>query len=338
MHSSSRLATWVRRRLGRAVHDAGGATRSDIRSLQSELEQLRGELSACLGVAVRVDGMQARLDDLSARVDWLHRADGEARATLAWVKNMLAIDAFSRFIGCVSLRTEPLVSVVLPTYNRPEPLARAIDSVIAQRYRNWELLVVDDGGEADSESVVEMARNSRIRWARAEHGGVCAARNAALAMASGEIIAYLDDDNVMDPEWLYSVVWAFAHRPEIDVLYGAVIVDDFLRVNGESSGHLPRAFLHPWNRDALRESNLADIGAIAHRRALPEARFDESLQQMGDWDLLLRLTADADPLVLPAIACYYMTDAPDRLTLGPTQAADGAAVRARAALLSEGRS
>jgi hypothetical protein len=118
------------------------------------------------------------------------------------------------------------------------------------------------------------------------------------------------------------------------VLYGAFVIDDLLRVGGQSSGQLPRTFLHPWSREALRHDNLADIGAIAHRSGLPEARFDESLQQMGDWDLLIRLTADADPLVLPAIACYYMTDAPNRLTLGPTTASDGAAVRARAAVLS----
>lgn len=52
---------------------------------------------------------------------------------------------------------------------------------------------------------------------------------------------------------------------------------------------------------------------------------------MGDWDLFLRLTAARDPLVLPAIACYYTTDAPDRLSGGPTTAADQATIRARAA-------
>jgi glycosyltransferase involved in cell wall biosynthesis len=170
---------------------------------------------------------------------------------------------------------------------------------------------------------------------RISHQGVGAARNAALASARGEIIAYLDDDNVMDPEWLFSVAWAFEQHPETDVLYGAFVVDDLLRVNSESSGQLPRTFLHPWNREALRKANFADIGAIAHRSGLAEARFDETLMQMGDWDLLLKLTEERDPLMLPAIACYYMTDAPNRLTLGPTQAADYAAVAARAARIAE---
>jgi glycosyltransferase involved in cell wall biosynthesis len=163
---------------------------------------------------------------------------------------------------------------------------------------------------------------------------VCAARNAALANASGQIIAYLDDDNRMDRDWLYSVVWAFEQRPDVDVLYGALVVDDPLRVGGESSGQLPRLFLNEWNRERLRQSNLADMGSIAHRSGLAEARFDVRLAQVGDWDLLLRLTAESDPLVLPAIACYYTTDAPNRITGGPSQQADVRRVLQRSAGVS----
>jgi hypothetical protein len=94
-------------------------------------------------------------------------------------------------------------------------------------------------------------------------------------------------------------------------------------------------FLHAWNRERLRQYNLADTGAIAHRSGLAEARFDEQLTQAGDWDLLLRLTAESDPLVLPAIACYYTTDAPDRLTAGPSRQAHVLQVLQRFAAASE---
>jgi hypothetical protein len=133
----------------------------------------------------------------------------------------------------------------------------------------------------------------------------------------------------MDPDWLYAVAWAFEQRPDADLLYGAFVVDDPLRIAGESSGQLPRMVLHEWNRERLRQHNLADMGAIAHRSGLAEARFDEQLSQVGDWDLLLRLTAESDPLVLPAIACYYTTDAADRLTGGPSDQADVLTVRQR---------
>jgi glycosyltransferase involved in cell wall biosynthesis len=247
---------------------------------------------------------------------------------------VVAIDAVSRFIRHTGLRTEPLVSVVLPTRNRTDLLRRAIDSVRAQTYTRWELVVVDDGGDTDSEGVVDASGDERIRWMRIGHQGVCAARNAALAAAGGQIIAYLDDDNVMDPDWLYAVVWAFEQYPETDVLYGAFVVEDLLKVNRQSSGYLPHTAFHPWNRENLRRENLADIGAIAHRSGLPEARFDESLREMGDWDLLIRLTAEREPLALPAIACYYTTTAPDRLSGGPTHGADREKVRGRAQVVS----
>jgi hypothetical protein len=76
-------------------------------------------------------------------------------------------------------------------------------------------------------------------------------------------------------------------------------------------------------------NNIADMGCIAHRAGLAAAHFDETLRERGDWDLFLRLTRDRPPLALPAIACYYTTDAPNRLTNGSTFEADLAAVRAK---------
>jgi hypothetical protein len=288
----------------------GGAVRADVRHLGAEIERLQSELA---------EAKSAREQDL----------DG-LRIELSSCQRALAIDTFSRFIKHARLEREPLVSVVLPTYERPDHLRRAIESVVAQRYGRWELLVVDDGGNADSRRVVTETEDPRIRWMRIEHGGACAARNAALARAAGGLVAYLDDDNVMDSDWLYSVVWAFEQRPDVRVLYGAIVIDDVLRINGDSSGDLPRAFLNPWDRPALRHGNLADIGAIAHRAGMAEARFDEGLRTMGDWDLLVSLTQEHDQLVLPAVACYYMTDAPGRLTGGPSEPADAAKVKARA--------
>ena len=79
----------------------------------------------------------------------------------------------------------------------------------------------------------------------------------------------------------------------------------------------------------MANRNIADIGCIGHRAGLTEGRFDEALREMGDWDLFLRLTSKRPPLALPAVACYYTTDAPNRLSHGPTFQADLAAVRAK---------
>ena len=185
-------------------------------------------------------------------------------------------------------------------------------------------MVVDDAGTDDTAAVVAGFGDPRIQYHRIDHRGVCGARNHGLTRAGGEIVAYLDDDNTMHPGWLKSVVWGFEQHPEADAAYGAFVIDDWTRVNRPGSGSPPALFLHPYDRQALLRGNLADISAIAHRAGLAEARFDEGLREMGDWDLLVRITAHRDPLVLPAIACFYATDAPNRLSGGPTHYNDWA--------------
>ena len=196
-----------------------------------------------------------------------------------------------------------------------------------QTYPHWELLIVDDGSVDDTPALLGGITDERLRTFHAEGAGACAARNLALAHARGELIAYLDDDNIMHPAWLKAVVWAFEQRPEARVLYGAFVVDDTARANQRGHGDLPRLCFYRYDYHAVAEANIADIGCIAHRADLAEARFDESLREFGDWDLFLRLTREMQPLALPAIACYYTTDAPNRLSHGPTYEADLMAVR-----------
>lgn len=206
-----------------------------------------------------------------------------------------------------------LISVILPTHERPDQLRRAVASVLAQRYPHWELVVVDDGGEV-AKAVAAEVGDDRIKAVAIPHGGVCAARNAGLAVAGGSIVTYLDDDNTLDPGWLHALSWGFANHPHHDVIYGARAIDDWHRVHGRGEGGWPWVQFNEFDRDRLERGNLADIGVLAHRAGLPAARFDEALWECGDWDLFLALTEEHDPLALPAIALYYRTDGTDRLT------------------------
>jgi hypothetical protein len=279
-----------------------------------------GGSAAVTGHALARLREQLGLDELQRRVEVM----GPAVSTWAlmdWVEQAV-------------VDPTPLVSVVLPTRNRAALLPRAIASVRAQAYPTWEIVLVDDASTDDTPAVVDGLQAElgpdRLRSIRAPQGGVCAARNHALASAKGSLIAYLDDDNTMHPLWLKVVVWAFAQRPDIDVVYGGIVVDDLLRVNRRDAGALPSYHLATFDRGRLASTNLADMGAIAHRPGLPEGRFDETLREMGDWDLLVRLTREKAPLVLPAIACFYHTDSPNRLSGGPTFEADRLRVRTKA--------
>jgi glycosyl transferase family 2 len=230
-----------------------------------------------------------------------------------------AIDALTSWIEAVEVPETTLVSVVMPTHNRADLVPRALASVLAQSYGNWEALVVDDGSTDETAEVLAgYADEPRIKVHRTLGIGSSGARNVALAAAAGDVVVYLDDDNVFDPMWFKAVVWAFGQRPEVNVLYAARVIDDLDRVLHRGVGHMPIVHFLPWNRAQLEQGMIADMGVMAHRSGLPEASFDERLNAHNDWDFFLRLTQLEDPLELPVIALYYASDSPHRLSDGDT--------------------
>ena len=296
-----------------------------VRSLLTALRRLTAlekNAEALPELVRRLDAVASELGATSARIGGLEPALDELR-------RHLQVRTVMDWVAHATVHTAPLVSIVLPTRDRCAFLPRAIASVHAQSYPHWELLIVDDGSVDHTPALLAGIGNERLRTFHGHGVGVCAARNLALPHARGEIIAYLDDDNLMHPGWLKAVVWGFEQRPEAEVLYGAFVVDDTARILRVDRGDLPQLYFHRYDHRGVAENNIADIGCIAHRAGLAEARFDESLREMGDWDLFLRLTRDRPPLALPAVACFYTTDAPNRLSNGPTFRADEATVRAK---------
>ena len=219
------------------------------------------------------------------------------------------------YLRGATVSDDALVSVVMTTRNRSGVVGRAIESLLAQTYARWELVVVDDGSTDDTPRVLdEFSGDARIRRLHGEQQGPATARNRALHEAAGEYVTYLDDDNVMHPGWLRAVVWALANRPDIEVVYGATIVDDVTGAGRDPGDAWPWLRFVPYERAQAERENPTDLGAMAHRARLPEAVFDAELEPVEDWDLLLRLTRDRAPLALPAVACTYTTDAPARLS------------------------
>ena len=302
--------------LGNGGGKAGSATSWLGRKRAGLIDRLTASMRWRLGV----DTYEARLATLEKQLG------GMAQTVSTW--------EVMSWIEQATLKETPLVSVILPTHNRSRLLRRAVASVAAQEYRNWEIIVVDDGSIDDTPAVIEQLQREleevRLRATRICPSGVCAARNRGLQLARGEFIAYLDDDNTMHRLWLKAVVWTFSQRPDADVVYGGIVIDDSLRIDRKSRGALPAYYLNAFDRQRLVTSNLADIGVIAHRSGLAEAYFDESLREMGDWDLLVRLTSVKPPLTLPVLACFYSTEEPDRLSGGATFDADAQRVREKA--------
>ncbi len=308
------------------------------RAVDIVLRELRSEVTLA---NQRIDRIATSVERLAKELANQRASNAETVATLAELREsvnrladqsgdharQLRLRAVMDWIAQAYVSTDTLVSIVTPTRDRVAVLPRAIASAKAQSYSNWELLIVDDGSSDGTADYLRSLDDERIRTFTGKGEGCCAARNIALENARGTVVTYLDDDNIMHPDWLKSVVWAFTQRPKADVLYGGFVVDDTLRILPGGSGEMPRLFMHAYNHTGVVQDNVADMGAIAHRSGLPEGRFDPNLREMGDWDLLLRLTRDNPPLVLPAIALFYTTDAPHRLSGGATFESDLAAVR-----------
>jgi glycosyltransferase involved in cell wall biosynthesis len=112
----------------------------------------------------------------------------------------------------------PLVSVVIPCYNQAHFLGEAIESVFSQSYRNFEVIVVDDGSTDNTSEVA--SRYEEVRLVRQENRGLSGARNRGLAEAEGEYLVFLDSDDRLLPEALESGLRCFEARPECALIAG----------------------------------------------------------------------------------------------------------------------
>lgn len=122
----------------------------------------------------------------------------------------------------VSTNYNPLVSVIIPVYNSEKYIADAIESVLCQTYKNFEILVVDDGSTDDTEKIVlyfKKLYNEKIRYFYQKNGGPAKARNLGIKNASGEHIAFLDSDDIWLPEKLAVQVAYYEENPYYGMVY-----------------------------------------------------------------------------------------------------------------------
>jgi len=185
---------------------------------------------------------------------------------------------------------QPLVSVILPTKDRAAVLPDAIKSVVAQTWRHWELVVVDDASADDTCGIVRRACDDpRIRLLPSAGRGVCDARNTGLAAARGAFIAYLDSDNTWTREYLELMLAELA-RSGADSAYAVLeIVQAAAALRPPAIRYIQRRF----SREALLAWNFVDINVFMHRRELYDelGGFDSTLRRVEDWDLVLRYSA-----------------------------------------------
>ena len=185
----------------------------------------------------------------------------------------------------------PKVSVIIPTYNSAQYIAEAIESVLAQTYKDYEIIVVDDGSIDNTREVLKPFMD-KIIYVYKENGGQASARNLGIKMSKGEYIAFLDSDDIWLPQKLELQVELLDSRPEVGLVYSdnyrftddeGIIGLGSQRVQGLSGMVFNSLFLKnfiPTLTVMVRRKCLDDVGL-----------FDESkhIVHSEDYDLWLRI-------------------------------------------------
>jgi glycosyltransferase involved in cell wall biosynthesis len=187
------------------------------------------------------------------------------------------------------------VSVILPVHNRADVLPRAIQSVLDQELREFELIVIDDGSGDESATIADSFGDDRVSVIRLDRNrGGNVARNEGVRAAKAPLIAFLDSDDRYLPNKLSWVVAEFERRPHLDLL-----VDSFIKVQPPGSGKAEVVRRNPVidDRETFRTALFTRqlwkaTPAITVKReiALEAGLFDETLRRLQDFDFLIRVS------------------------------------------------
>ena len=184
--------------------------------------------------------------------------------------------------------TQPGVSLITPSFNQGAFIERTVQSVLAQGYPHLEYYVQDGGSMDETVAVLRRYEGRLTGWASASDGGQSQAINLGFARTSGEIMAWLNSDDLLLPGALAYVADYFARHPEVDVVYGHRILID------EDDQEIGRWILPRHDDGVLSWADFIPQETLFWRRSLWEkagGRVDESYRFAMDWDLLLRFRA-----------------------------------------------
>lgn len=202
------------------------------------------------------------------------------------------------------------ISVIMPTRNRDYTISNAIESVLNQRYSDLELIVINNGSTDCTRDIVLLYKN-KIKLIYIETGliSVCEARNIGLKVSSGELIAYLDDDNIWERDYVSTVVEEFLKDDNLMYCYSALEIYDHK--------NLPTCTLFKeYDRVSLLYLNYIDLNIFVHKKELSiiYGLFDISLSRLVDWDLILRYTKETKGKAIKYVGAKYYTTAKNRIT------------------------
>ncbi|AFY80532.1 glycosyltransferase family 2 protein [Oscillatoria acuminata] len=199
----------------------------------------------------------------------------------------------------------PTISVIIPAYNAEKFIKETINSVLNQTFRDFELIVINDGSTDGTLEVVSTFSDSRIQVFSYPNSGPQKSRNRGIDHAKGEYLSFLDADDLWTPDKLERQLQALHDNPDAAVAYSWT---DFINGSGE---RLPGGQHFKFTNDVYERLLLGDfIGSgsnplIRKDALLNVGPFDESLVGGQDWEMWLRLAAQYQFVVVPSTLVFY---------------------------------
>ena len=188
-------------------------------------------------------------------------------------------------------------SIVIPTYNRAAFLPKAIESVLAQTYTDWELIIIDDGSTDNTKEVVSRYSDSRITYIYQENAERSAARNNGIMHVTGEYVCFLDSDNYMKPDRLEKLSAFIAKENKSACYYTDIEYNDVAQ--GSVKIKKGKEYPFPMDVDLLIQDIIATPQLCCATEILRKHQFNPSLSIGEDMELLFRITADYPLIYIP---------------------------------------
>lgn len=215
---------------------------------------------------------------------------------------------------------EPLVSIIVPSYNSEQYISDTLTSVQNQTYQKWECIVIDDGSNDLSKEIISsfLKDDLRIKYHYQQNSGLSAARNKGMSLAKGEFIQFLDSDDVIYKNKIEKMVFEYQHLEDENAIlycdYEFTANDDPYKVNKsikKYNGHLSKKCIHI--KSLYKGWDLTFIiplhAFLFPAKEIISKKFDSSLKSKEDFDFHLSLLASSDACYksIEYLGCGYRT-------------------------------
>lgn len=206
------------------------------------------------------------------------------------------------------MANDPLVSVIMPTYNRAHLIEESLNCLLAQSYSNWECIIVNDGSTDDTDAVVQayLNKDQRFKYFKKPNEGTAVARNFAVSNSHGRFILPLDSDDIIGAEYIQKAVSEFNNDPEINIVYSQA------EKIGVESG--------PWDLPKYRFDKFLVFNMIFNSSMYKRSDYDRvggysEDNMFEDWDLWIKILKNGGKVFqIPEVCYHYRTHSSQSVT------------------------